>query len=930
MSSENLADANLNGVPFGLHGGQPPGGLVSIGQVSVLERPVSPSALVNQPAAKKGMSDFDCVEGMECESDVVEVSTGVTGRDAEPIIMEGTGDAVANGSDKVSYATIAAKSAKSGKNFNFSEVDVVVRDEDCLVDVSGAFPKIQFSEKVHDQIDLSMRNVIIVRLLGKVIGYGALLNRLHVLWRPTGEIQLIDLDNEYYLVRFVDTSDYSRALTDGPWTIYGSYLIVQPWSRSFSTSEKHPSHVVVWIRLPGLPYRYYCKALFRRIAAVIGRVIKVDYNTKEVGRGKFARLVVLVDLNKPLKACIGIDNFVQRLEYEGLQHICFGYGVYGHSKEECRADKESKTEMREDVGNRGPRVGSDGSPQELYGPWMMVVNRRRRFSRGEASNISTRRSEGIATASRFSVLNENVAEGELPSEDALARDVPSGFDQAVGRPTSRRQASADNGLLQDRGVRFNKSYIESNPSRKSKGTDTIASGSKRVEVVSLLEEHPAEASIREVSMASGSHVAISVSDKGDAARSLHKRWEGLSVAKGRGKENRALRHGLGNDFEVMDDDDPDDSQGDGDAAILPLVRRDRVSADNMDVGPLQNFVRANQPNVVFLLETRISGSMADRVIGRLEFPNSFQIEASGFSGGIWMLWRSDVVVDITHISTQFLNCRCQFQDSLDWVQIMAVYASPMARVRKLLWNPLAGLDPGDFVPCRKFSGPRVYHLDRVGSDRGIDRALQRGHSDFLRDLVIRLKDELEMVLEQEESLWFQKARTQWISQGDRNTRFFHASTMARRRRNFIVGLQLEDGQWCTDQDTLKLRAIDYFTKLFTSSGVVGASFYGLLAAWSLGLLHLIVEVDSSDAINLIRQYKVGEATLALVPHIVSLINRNWSIQLSHVLREGNVLADCMAKFSHWNDLICHRFLLPPESLVSMVEQDYHDSSFEGG
>ncbi|KAL4319188.1 hypothetical protein GQ457_18G002400 [Hibiscus cannabinus] len=520
--------------------------------------------------------------------------------------MEGTGDAVANGSDKVSYATIAAKSAKSGKNFNFSEVEVVVRDEDCLVDVSGAFPKIQFSEKVHDQIELSMWNVIIVRLLGKVIGYGALLNRLHALWCPTGEIQLIDLDNEYYLVRFADTSDYTRALTDGPWIIYCGYLIVQPWSRSFSTSEKHPSHVV---------------ALFRRIADVIGRVIKVDYNTKEAGRGKFARLVVLVDLNKPLKACIGIDNFVQRLEYVGLQHICFGCGVYGHSKEECQAGKESETEMREDVGNKGPRVGSDGSPQELYGPWMMDVNRRQRFSLGEASNISTRRSEGIATTSRFSVLNENVAEGELPSEDALARDVPSGFDQAVGRPTSRRQAPADNGLLQDRGVRFNKSYLESNPSRRSKGTDTITSGSKRVEVVSLLEEHPAEASIREVSLASGSHVAISVSDNGDVARSLHKRGEGLSVAKGRGKENRglrfkkgsvhqspsraalkdwipnisrridadaqALRHGLGNNFEVMDDDDPDDSQGDGDAAIPPLVRRDRVSADNMDVGPLQ-------------------------------------------------------------------------------------------------------------------------------------------------------------------------------------------------------------------------------------------------------------------------------------------------------------------------------------------------------
>ncbi|KAL4296305.1 hypothetical protein GQ457_12G031070 [Hibiscus cannabinus] len=610
MSSDLHTDANPTGVPFGLHGGQPSGGLAPIGQVSVLERPTSPKELVSQPAAKKGRSDLDCMEGMECELETVEISAGATDRDAEPIIMEGTGDVVANGTDKFSYATMAAKSAinkgRSGKNFNFSEFEVVVRDEDCLVDDSEAFPTIQFSEKIHDQIDLSMQNVIIVRLLGKAIGFGALLNRLHALWRPTGEIQLIDLDNDYYLVRFADSSDYTRALTDGPWTIYGSYLIVQPWSRSFSTSEKHLSHVVVWIRLPGLPYRYYCKTLFRRIAAVIGRVVKVDYNTKEAGRGKFARLTVLVDLNKPLKSCIGIDNFVQRLEYEGLQHICFGCGVYGHSKDECRVGKEPTTETREDVGNMGLRVGSDGSPQELYGPWMMAVNRRRRFGRVEASNVGTRRLEKIATTSRFSILNEKIGEGELPSEDALVSDVPTGLDEFVGRPISRLSA-ADNGLLQDKGVRFNKSYLESNPSRRSRAKDTIVNGSKRVEVVSLLEEHPAEASIRAVSMASGSHVAVSVSDKGDAARSLHKRGEGLSVAKVRGKENKglrfkkgsafqippraalkdwipnvsrridadaqALRHGLGNDFEVMDDDDPDDL--------------DRASAVNMDVGPFQ-------------------------------------------------------------------------------------------------------------------------------------------------------------------------------------------------------------------------------------------------------------------------------------------------------------------------------------------------------
>ncbi|KAE8712708.1 hypothetical protein F3Y22_tig00110236pilonHSYRG00147 [Hibiscus syriacus] len=57
----------------------------------------------------------------------------------------------------------------------------------------------------------------------------------------------------------------------------------------------------------------------------IGKVIQVDYNTMVGERGKFARLTVAVDLNKPLLPCIDIDGFVQRIDY------CTKYsdGVYG-------------------------------------------------------------------------------------------------------------------------------------------------------------------------------------------------------------------------------------------------------------------------------------------------------------------------------------------------------------------------------------------------------------------------------------------------------------------------------------------------------------------------------------------------------------------------------------------------------------------------
>ncbi|KAH1121999.1 hypothetical protein J1N35_005159 [Gossypium stocksii] len=70
-------------------------------------------------------------------------------------------------------------------------------------------------------------------------------------------LQLMDLENDYYLVRFHDEVDYNKVLMGDPWVIFGQYLTVRLWSPAFSTSENEVDIQVVWIRLLGLPGSYY-------------------------------------------------------------------------------------------------------------------------------------------------------------------------------------------------------------------------------------------------------------------------------------------------------------------------------------------------------------------------------------------------------------------------------------------------------------------------------------------------------------------------------------------------------------------------------------------------------------------------------------------------------------------------------------------------
>lgn len=79
---------------------------------------------------------------------------------------------------------------------------------------------------------------------------------------------------------------------------------------------------------------------------------------------------------------------------------------------------------------------------------------------------------------------------------------------------------------------------------------------------------------------------------------------------------------------------------------------------------------------------------------------------------------------------------------------------------------------------------------------GIQKARGNCDLEFLSKLEESLVCELDDILEQEELLWRHKSRVSWLLAGERNTRFFHASTVIRRRQNRIRRLMddMESGR----------------------------------------------------------------------------------------------------------------------------------------
>ncbi|KAE8729182.1 hypothetical protein F3Y22_tig00003725pilonHSYRG00018 [Hibiscus syriacus] len=541
---------------------------IEVSTTPTLERPGSPFSDEDQCVSKKVRNREKVVDRMEEDHNGMEIQSN------EHIIGEEVRQ-----QEKQSYAN-----AVIGQTMNTVDVvslqamdEVVVLDGECIVDNNGSYPVIQFADQVHNIINHSMRRSVIIRLLGRAIGYKTLLNRIGLLWQLQGQYQVINLENEYFLVKFECEQDYIHVLTERPWTIFGSYLTIQPWSRTFSTMEKHPSQVV-----------------------------KIDYSTNSGERGRFAPLAVLVNLNKPLVPCLKIDGFWQKIEYEGLQQICFQCGVHGHSKESCGAVEANTSKVGAESGTSAERDQVVGDEEAGFGPWMIAETRRRRMRKNPA--IINKVSIADAKGSRFAVLgveNNNFERNSTTITEEVVAETHRKSPQVTTTET-RRVGSVN--------VGNNRTF-------------------QQVNVVAMEDGEIHQVTAHCNAFTRGNHAAVIISEDGrnkgtnQNNRTKVNRREVGDSSKGMKNATRRMfsnvhekrmDEGIPRAVEqsvmVMEEVSLSDSEN-----TNPNIPSNGAGSSNFRLY-FREHCRTSRPGVVALLETRISGMTADKAI-REKLPN---------------------------------------------------------------------------------------------------------------------------------------------------------------------------------------------------------------------------------------------------------------------------------------------------------------------
>ncbi|MBA0590282.1 hypothetical protein Gorai_018995, partial [Gossypium raimondii] len=83
--------------------------------------------------------------------------------------------------------------------------------------------------------------------------------------------------------------------------------------------------------------------------------------------------------------------------------------------------------------------------------------------------------------------------------------------------------------------------------------------------------------------------------------------------------------------------------------------------------------------IAVFLETWVSGPKAEKIIAKLGIDFSYRVEAQGFSGGVWVCWRSGIQIQVLNNNPQFIHSYIKNEMEVQGAFVTFVYGSPDKR-----------------------------------------------------------------------------------------------------------------------------------------------------------------------------------------------------------------------------------------------------------
>lgn len=172
--------------------------------------------------------------------------------------------------------------------------------------------------------------------MGKSLSKDFLKNELSKIWNWAGPLELMAIGKGFYIVVCPNSQKKSELLADGPWFALGSHIWLQPWKPSFEPSKVTINQKQIWVHMPKIPIEFLQKQMLMKIGKSIVKVLKIDTNSIEGDRRRYASLCLWVNASRKLPEGLWLRKHHQHVRYTvgpGFCNLCF---AFGHHPKTCQ------------------------------------------------------------------------------------------------------------------------------------------------------------------------------------------------------------------------------------------------------------------------------------------------------------------------------------------------------------------------------------------------------------------------------------------------------------------------------------------------------------------------------------------------------------------------------------------------------------------
>ncbi|KAK6164361.1 hypothetical protein DH2020_001225 [Rehmannia glutinosa] len=230
-------------------------------------------------------------------------------------------------------------------------------------------PTITLDQGLRRKGEERLSNCLVAKVLSsKLINRDAFRQHLPRILRATKKIEIEVVGENLFVLEFNNPMDRRRVIErGGPWHFFRNLILFQEFNGVQSPDTLDFTKWEVWVQCHNVPIAYMQEEIIRKIGNQIGQVIEIDKGELEVFFGRFIRMKVKVEVDKPLQGHIVIqeetsqEESIVLLTYEKFPDFCYVCGKVGHTWRECE-ESDKKGENME-YGKRHAGKFTNGTKQ---------------------------------------------------------------------------------------------------------------------------------------------------------------------------------------------------------------------------------------------------------------------------------------------------------------------------------------------------------------------------------------------------------------------------------------------------------------------------------------------------------------------------------------------------------------------------------------